>query len=137
MKKRILISVLGVVLSGFLIFCAVSYFNYQTELKRNREYEMCLAKALKNSYKDIKEIQFSDPSYSDKPGGWSVSSKLIFKDGQVIYYGTSHLLKDTTAYGGIIESGNLKKEKQYLDTHHGVTTSKIIVHYSNGKAGKQ
>jgi len=56
MKKRILISVLGVMLSGFLIFGVVSYYNHQTELKRNREYETSLAKALKNSYKDIKEI---------------------------------------------------------------------------------
>ena len=137
MQKRILTSILGVLLSVFLIFGVVSYCNHQTELKRNREYETSLAKVLKNSYKDIKEIQFSNPSYSEKPGGWSVSSKLIFKDGQVIYYGISHLLKDTTAYGGVIESGNLKKEKQYLDIHHGVTTSKIIVHYSDGKVGKQ
>ena len=69
MKKRILISVLGVMLSGFLIFGAISYFNHQTELKCDREYETSLAKTLKNSYKDIKEIQFSNPSYSEKPGG--------------------------------------------------------------------
>ena len=130
MKKRILISVLGVVLSGFLIFGAVSYFNHQTELKRNREYEMSLAKALKNSYKDIKEIQFSDPSYSDKPGGWDVKVQLTFRDGVRLMYRTGHRLGDTVNHDSIFSGPTLDEESDKLKSRVGYTENQIKVIYS-------
>ena len=136
MKKRILMSVLGVVLSGFLIFGAVSYFNHQTELKCNREYEMSLAKALKNSYKDIKEIQFSNPSYSDKPGGWYVRVKLNFNDGEEVEYSTIHALHLKTNYGGSIGGKEAEKKWNYLDSQKGITSYKILIVFSDGSKGE-
>ena len=130
MKKRILISILGVVLSGFLIFGAVSYFNHQTELKRNREYEMSLAKALKNSYKDIKEIQFSDPSYSDKPGGWDVKVQLTFRDGVRLMYRTGYHLGDTVNHDSIFSGPTLDEESDKLKSRVGYTENQIKVIYS-------
>ena len=130
MKKRILMSVLGVVLSGFLIFGAVSYFNHQTELKRNREYEMSLAKALKNSYKDIKEIQFSDPSYSDKPGGWDVKVQLTFRDGVRLMYRTGYHLGDTVNHDSIFSGPTLDEESDKLKSRVGYTENQIKVIYS-------
>ena len=130
MQKRILMSVLGVVLSGFLIFGAVSYFNYQTELKRNREYETSLAKALKNSYKDIKEIQFSDPSYSEKPGGWYVHVQLTFADGTRLQYETIHSLNETMNHNAIFGGKNHMKYYEKLSSKEGSTDSQVIIVYS-------
>ena len=130
MKKRILISVLGVVFFGFLIFGAVCYFNHQTELKRNREYETSLAKALKNSYKDIKEIQFSDPSYSDKPGGWDVKVQLTFRDGVRLMYRTGHHLGDTVNHDSIFSGPTLDEESDKLKSRVGYTENQIKVIYS-------
>ena len=130
MKKRILMSVLGVVLSGFLIFGVVSYCNHQAELKRNREYEMSLAKALKNSYKDIKEIQFSDPSYSDKPGGWDVKVQLTFRDGVRLMYRTGYHLGDTVNHDSIFSGPTLDEESDKLKSRVGYTENQIKVIYS-------
>ena len=130
MQKRILMSALGVLLSGFLIFGAVSYFNHQTELKRNREYEMSLAKALKNSYKDIKEIQFSDPSYSDKPGGWDVKVQLTFRDGVRLMYRTGYHLGDTVNHDSIFSGPTLDEESDKLKSRVGYTENQIKVIYS-------
>ena len=130
MKKRILMSVLGVVLSGFLIFGVVSYCNHQAELKRNREYEMSLAKALKNSYKDIKEIQFSDPSYSEKPGGWDVKVQLTFRDGVRLMYRTGYHLGDTVNHDSIFSGPTLDEESDKLKSRVGYTENQIKVIYS-------
>ena len=130
MQKRILMSVLGVVLSGFLIFGVVSYCNHQAELKRNREYEMSLAKALKNSYKDIKEIQFSDPSYSEKPGGWDVKVQLTFRDGVRLMYRTGYHLGDTVNHDSIFSGPTLDEESDKLKSRVGYTENQIKVIYS-------
>ena len=130
MKKRILISVLGVMLSGFLIFGAISYFNHQTELKRNREYETSLAKALKNSYKDIKEIQFSNPSYSEKPGGWYVHVQLIFTDGARLRYETMHSLNEVVNHDAIFGGKNHMKYYKKLSSKEGHTDSEVVIVYS-------
>lgn len=130
MKKQILTSILGIVLSGFLIFSAVSYCNHQTELKRNREYEISLAKALKNSYKDIKEIQFSDPSYSEKPGGQDVKVQLTFRDGVRLMYRTGHHLGDTINHDGSFSGVDSDKNTDSLLARIGVTQNEVKVTHS-------
>ena len=137
MKKRILISVLGVVLSGFLIFGAVSYFNHQTELKRNREYETSLAKALKNSYKDIKEIQFSNPSYSEKPGGWGVDVTLIFSDRTRVKYQMIHDLELKQNYSSFIGGANSEEIRNNLKAKEGQTNDSVKIQYSTKEEERQ
>ena len=41
------------------------------EERRNREYEVSLVNALKNSYEGIEEIKISNPDYTTPPGSWS------------------------------------------------------------------
>ena len=130
MKKRILMSVLGVVLSGFLIFGVVSYCNHQTELKRNREYETSLAKALKNSYKDIQEIQFSNPSYSEKPGGWGVDVTLIFSDRTRVKYQMIHDLELKQNYSSFIGGKNSEEIRNNLMAKEGQTNDSFKIQYS-------
>ena len=38
------------------------------EERHNREYEVSLVKALKNSYEGLEEIEITEPYYNDKPG---------------------------------------------------------------------
>ena len=52
------------------------------EERRNREYEVSLVKALKNSYEGIEEIYISNPSYTSIPSeAWGADVKLKFFDG--------------------------------------------------------
>lgn len=136
-NKQILLNILGVLLSGLLIFGAVSYCNHQTELKRNREYETSLAKALKNSYKDIKEIQFSDPSYSEKPGGWGVDVTLIFSDKTRIKYQMIHDLELKQNYSSFIGGKNSEKIRNNLKSREGQTNDSVKIQYSNKEEGQQ
>ena len=62
------------------------------EEHRNREYEVSLVNALKNSYQGIKEIKIMDPYYNDKPGSWSCDISVEFNDSQTITYGINHRL---------------------------------------------
>ena len=137
MKKRILMSVLGVVLSGFLIFGVVSYCNHQTELKRNREYETSLAKALKNSYKDIQEIQFSNPSYSEKPGGWGVDVTLIFSDRTRVKYQMIHDLELKQNYSSFIGGTNSEEIRNNLKAKEGQTNDSVKIQYSTKEEERQ
>ena len=137
MKKRILMSVLGVVLSGFLIFGVVSYCNHQTELKRNHEYETSLAKALKNSYKDIQEIQFSNPSYSEKPGGWGVDVTLIFSDRTRVKYQMIHDLELKQNYSSFIGGTNSEEIRNNLKAKEGQTNDSVKIQYSTKEEERQ
>ncbi|MFC3932550.1 hypothetical protein ACVR0S_03515 [Streptococcus dentapri] len=49
------------------------FYRHQQEAKeRNRQYEVSLVKALKNSYEGIEEIEITDPEYTSPPGAWHV-----------------------------------------------------------------
>ena len=62
------------------------------EERRNREYEVSLVNALKNSYQGIEEIKnsyqgieeikISNPEYTNPPGDWSCKIDILFKDGE-------------------------------------------------------
>ena len=53
------------------------------EERHNREYEISLVKALKNSYAGIEEIHISNPSYADIPSkSWEADVKFVFSDGK-------------------------------------------------------
>ncbi len=79
--KRLLIflSIAIITAGGFFMF---SMLGKSQEERRNREYEVSLVNALKNSYEGIEEITITNPSYSSIPseaGGADV--KLKFFDG--------------------------------------------------------
>ena len=48
------------------------------EERRNREYEVSLVNALKNSYEGIEEIKISNPEYTTPPGDWSCDVNILW-----------------------------------------------------------
>ena len=62
------------------------------EERRNREYEVSLVNALKNSYDGIEEIKIMNPDYTNPPGSWSCDVEIKFKDERKIKYGIGYSL---------------------------------------------
>ena len=122
---------------GVFIF---SMLGKSQEERRNREYEVSLVNALKNSYQEIKEIKIMDPYYNDKPGSWSCDISVQFNDSQTITYGINHRLTYKENHDGLMK-GNTNEEidQQWsiLQKHIGKTESTILVRYSNGETGEQ
>ena len=110
------------------------------EERRNREYEVSLVNALKNSYQGIEEIKISNPEYTNPPGSWSCDISVQFNDSQTITYGINHRLTYKENHDGLMK-GNTNEEidQQWsiLQKHIGKTESTILVRYSNGETGKQ
>ena len=136
---RLLIVLLLVAITAGAIFMFRLLGKSQEE-HRNREYEVSLVNALKNSYQGIKEIKIMDPYYNDKPGSWSCDISVEFNDSQTITYGINHRLTYKENHDGLMK-GNTNEEidQQWsiLQKHIGKTESTILVRYSNGETGKQ
>ena len=73
------------------------------EERRNREYEISLVKALKNSYEGIEEIEITDPDFTDMIGSWSCDVAIRFSDKQSIKYRIGHALEDSQNYNGSVQ----------------------------------
>ena len=136
---RLLIVLLLVAITAGAIFMFRLLGKSQEE-HRNREYEVSLVNALKNSYQGIKEIKIMDPYYNDKPGLWSCDISVQFDDSQTITYGINHRLTYKENHDGLMK-GNTNEEidQQWsiLQKHIGKTESTILVRYSNGETGEQ
>ena len=136
---RLLIVLLLVAITAGAIFMFRLLGKSQEE-RRNREYEVSLVNALKNSYQGIKEIKIMDPYYNDKPGSWSCDISVQFNDSQTITYGINHRLTYKENHDGLMK-GNTNEEidQQWsiLQKHIGKTDSTILVRYSNGETGEQ
>ena len=136
---RLLIILLLVAITAGAIFMFRLLGKSQEE-HRNREYEVSLVNALKNSYQGIKEIKIMDPYYNDKPGSWSCDISVQFNDSQTITYGINHRLTYKENHDGLMK-GNTNEEidQQWsiLQKHIGKTESTILVRYSNGETGEQ
>ena len=103
------------------------------EEHRNREYEVSLVNALKNSYEGIEEIKISNPTYTNPPGDWSCKVDILFEDGEKIFYGIPHNLDDKENYNGRMTYG----QRDFLNLRKGITTNTVTVTYSNKERGKQ
>ena len=136
---RLLIVLLLVAITAGAIFMFRLLGKSQEE-RRNREYEVSLVNALKNSYQGIKEIKIMDPYNNDKPGSWSCDISVQFNDSQTITYGINHRLTYNENHDGLMK-GNTNEEidQQWsiLQKHIGKTESTILVRYSNGETGEQ
>ena len=136
---RLLIILLLVAITAGAIFMFRLLGKSQEE-RQNREYEVSLVNALKNSYQGIKEIKIMDPYYNDKPGSWSCDISVQFNDSQTITYGINHRLTYKENHDGLMK-GNTNEEidQQWsiLQKHIGKTESTILVRYSNGETGEQ
>ena len=116
---------------GVFIF---SMLGKSQEERRNREYEVSLVNALKNSYEGIEEIKISNPNYTNPPGSWSCDVEIKFIDEKTLKYGINHHLSYKTNYGGRQETN---EDWQYLETHKGKTLKSVQITYSDYEQGEQ
>ena len=107
------------------------------EERRNREYEVSLVNALKNSYEGIEEIKISNPNYTSPPGSWSCDIEIKFKDERKIKYGIGYSLDTEEITDASLEWENRVIDRQFLNENKGKTASKIRVTYSNNDEGEQ
>lgn len=128
MKKKLLIVL--IILGGLImVFSLNDNIQKNKEAERNRQYEVSLVKALKNSYRDIEKIEISSPDYSVPPGDWSCVVKLTFSDGLVMRYGMSHSLSNTINRSAVVTMA----ESNILVSRYGSTESNVKVIFSDGK----
>ena len=110
------------------------------EERRNREYEVSLVNALKNSYQGIEKIKISNPEYTTPPGDWSCDVNILFSDKVKIEYRVGHSLNEVENYNGFV-NGKTNKEIndqwEILNSHKGKTTSLVTIYYSDKEKGEQ
>ena len=133
---RLLIVLLLVAITAGAIFMFRLLGKSQEE-RRNREYEVSLVNALKNSYQGIEEIKISNPEYTSPPGSWSCDVEIKFKHEVKIKYGIGYSLDTEEITDTSLEWENRVKDRQFLNENKGKTASKIRVTYSNNDEGEQ
>ena len=134
--KRLLIVLLVAFITAGAIFM-FSLLGKSQEEHRNREYEVSLVNALKNSYQGIEEIKISNPEYTSPPGSWSCDVEIKFKHEEKIKYGVGYSLDTKEITDTSLEWENRVKDRQFLNENKGKTASKIRVTYSNNDEGEQ
>ena len=133
-------SLLIVLLVAFITAVGIFMFSMlgkSQEEHRNREYEVSLVNALKNSYEGIEEIKISNPEYTSPPGSWSCDVEIKFKHEEKIKYGVGYSLDTEEITDTSLEWENREKDRQFLNENKGKTASKIRVTYSNNDEGEQ
>ena len=133
-------SLLIVLLVAFITAGGVFMFSMlgkSQEERRNREYEVSLVNALKNSYQGIEEIKIMNPDYTNPPGSWSCDVEIKFKDERKIKYGIGYSLDTEEITDASLEWEGRIKDRQFLNENKGKTTSKIRVTYSDNDEGEQ
>ena len=126
---RILIILLLATTTAGAIFM-FRLFGKSQEERRNREYEVSLVNALKNSYEGIEEIKISNPEYTSPPGSWSCDVEIKFNDERTLSYEINHHLNYKINYGGRQETN---EDWQYLETHRGKTLKSVKITYSDSE----
>ena len=134
--KRLLIALLLVAITAGGIFM-FSMLGKSQEERRNREYEVSLVNALKNSYQGIKEIKITNPDYTNPPGSWSCDVEIKFNDERRIKYGIGYSLDTEEITDASLEWEGRIKDRQFLNENKGETPSKIRVTYSDNDEGEQ
>ena len=132
---RLLIVLLLVVITtgGVFVF---SMLGKSQEEHRNREYEVSLVNALKNSYQGIEEIKISNPEYTNPPGSWSCDVEIKFKHEEKIKYGVGYSLDTEEITDASLEWENRVKDRQFLNSHLGKTSKLTKIIYSDGSEGE-
>ena len=130
----IVVSLAIITVGGIFMF---SMLGKSQEEHRNREYEVSLVNALKNSYEGIEEIKIMNPDYTNPPGSWSCDVEIKFKDERKIKYGIGYSLDTEEITDASLEWEGRIKDKQFLNENKGKTTSKIRVTYSDNNEGEQ
>ena len=132
--KRLLIflSIAIITAGGVFMF---SMLGKSQEEHRNREYEVSLVNALKNSYEGIEEITITNPSYSSIPSeAWGADVKLKFFDGTSKEHVLAFDINSNKIRTGVYNNED-EEFQHFLNSRRGSTKSKVKVKYSNGSEG--
>ena len=133
--KRILIVLLLVAITAGGVFM-FSMLGKSQEERRNREYEVSLVNALKNSYQGIEEVTITNPSYSSIPSdAWGADVKLKFFDGTSKEHVLAFDINSNKIRIGVYNKGD-EEFQHFLNSRRGSTKSKVKVKYSNGSEGE-
>ena len=130
-KPLFIVFLLATVTTGGVFM--FSMLGKSQEEHRNREYEVSLVNALKNSYQGIEEIKISNPEYTSPPGSWSCDVEIKFNDERKTKYRIGQGLHDKKNYQGSLTN----EKRQFLNNYKGVTDLKVIVTYSDNSTGEQ
>ncbi|WP_247930200.1 hypothetical protein [Streptococcus mitis] len=133
--KRLLIflSIAIITAGGFFMF---SMLGKSQEERRNREYEVSLVNALKNSYEGIEEVTITNPSYSSIPSdAWGADVKLKFFDGTSKEHVLAFDINSNKIRIGVYNKDD-EEFQHFLNSKRGSTKSKVKVKYSNGSEGE-
>ena len=137
-KPLFIVLLLAIITTGGVF--VFSMLGKSQEERRNREYEVSLVNALKNSYEGIEEIKISNPEYTTPPDDWSCDVNILFSDKVKIEYRVGHSLNDVENYNGFV-NGKTNKEIndqwEILNSHKGKTTSLVTIYYSDKEKGAQ
>mgnify|MGYP006963745325 CR=1 FL=1 len=133
--KRLLIVLLVSFITAGGIFM-FSMLGKSQEERRNREYEVSLVNALKNSYEGIEEVTITNPSYSSIPSdAWGADVKLKFFDGTSKEHVLAFDINSNKIRIGVYNKDD-EEFQHFLNSMRGSTKSKVKVKYSNGSEGE-
>ena len=133
--KRLLIVLLLAIITAGGVFM-FSMLGKSQEERRNREYEVSLVNALKNSYEGIEEITITNPSYSSIPSeAWGADVKLKFFDGTSKEHVLAFDINSNKIRIGVYNKDD-EEFQHFLNSRRGSTKSKVKVKYSNGSEGE-
>ena len=128
----IVVSLAIITAGGVFMF---SMLGRSQEERRNREYEVSLVNALKNSYEGIEEITITNPSYSLIPSeAWGADVKLKFFDGTSKEHVLAFDINSNKIRIGVYNNED-EEFQHFLNSRRGSTKSKVKVKYSNGSEG--
>ena len=128
----IVVSLAIITAGGVFMF---SMLGKSQEERRNREYEVSLVNALKNSYEGIEEITITNPSYSSIPSeAWGADVKLKFFDGTSKEHVLAFDINSNKIRIGVYNNED-EEFQHFLNSRPGSTKSKVKVKYSNGSEG--
>ncbi len=133
--KRLLIvlSIAIITAGGIFMF---NLLGKSQEERRNREYEVSLVNALKNSYEGIEEVTITNPSYSSIPSdAWGADVKLKFFDGTSKEHVLAFDINSNKIRIGVYNKDD-EEFQHFLNSRRGSTKSKVKVKYSNGSEGE-
>ena len=129
----IVLLLVAITTGGVFVF---SMLGKSQEERRNREYEVSLVNALKNSYEEIEEVTITNPSYSSIPSdAWGADVKLKFFDGTSKEHVLAFDINSNKIRIGVYNKDD-EEFQHFLNSKRGSTKSKVKVKYSNGSEGE-
>ena len=133
-KKLLIVLLVAFITAGGVFM--FSMLRKSQEERRNREYEVSLVNALKNSYQGIEEVTITNPSYSSIPSdAWGADVKLKFFDGTSKEHVLAFDINSNKIRIGVYNKDD-EEFQHFLNSRRGCTKSKVKVKYSNGSEGE-